>query len=524
MKRLITAAVCVLLSSCSRAGVQDVQTVAEQTSAHTTAQTAVQTAPQTTEVPERPEPLRHTSAASYYEDDDISLVFGIKELRSSLLYPAIVHDIGAYPDMFVLECEIRAKNISLGDLRIDYSDLSLVTEGKAVLWGAEDEIIPAGSTVKRTLLFLCTVAQADDITGIEYRGQPFECAEELLPDSVRAAVTIQSEADVRHHLYRKYALYTEGTGKETIMSEPTVFDYSSYYADDAAGYSTGWDGRKQRLVVDFDAYNRSDYAQLFRPASFMVKLHHFDDNRNETECAELMPYALCADGKLMYRPHKADVPGRKNAYEVPEFFCQSPKGNKTSFSLIYEMPFFDPAPHHTQYEIYYDAQGHTEPYWAAFTDMDEDMEAALPDILGDAPVAVTKEEGISYSSDAFDITIEFLSAEDRSFSAADYSISRTQLNAVLTLSNKTDADMVFYPHKLALRHERNAGDMRIESEEAVTVPAGSTVTYDAPFFGKLDTDAGIREIIYLEFDDTAQIGAFAINTRTAINEAIKKIL
>lgn len=84
--------------------------------------------------------------------------------------------------------------------------------------------------------------------------------------------------------------------------------------------------------------------------------------------------------------------------------------------------------------------------------------------------------------------------------------------------------MVFYPYKLALRHERNAGDMRIESEEAITVPAGSTVTYDAPFFGKLDTDAGIREIIYLEFDDTAQIGAFAINTRTAINEAIKKIL
>ncbi|MBQ3918414.1 MAG: hypothetical protein II695_01955, partial [Oscillospiraceae bacterium] len=103
MKRLITAAVCVLLSSCSRAGVQDVQTVAEQTSAHTTAQTAVQTAPQTTEVPERPEPLRHTSGTSYYEDDDISVVFGIKELRSSLLYPAIVHDIGAYPDMFVLE-------------------------------------------------------------------------------------------------------------------------------------------------------------------------------------------------------------------------------------------------------------------------------------------------------------------------------------------------------------------------------------------------------------------------------------
>lgn len=324
----IAAAALLLMSGCEKN-----ITAPEETSGTSAAATTQTTAAavQTTAAAEKPQkkisPLSHSAKDSYYEDEDFSVTVKLKKLQSSLYYPDIVHDMGANPKLFVVEANIKVKNISYEEKSFDCSKLAM-TDGSSefFLYSPENEDmqnIQSDKSASAVLRFLCTIEQAAEIEGMRYNGADMDTGEKFIPEDFEDVIDKQSAEDVRDYLYRPHYLHGN-SGYFAISGTPTTYEMHHI-----KGVT---DGENNYMAVSFSAYNRSDYAQLIEPKAFRMMCCKDD---RPAEYAE--PLYISTESDYIYDPKKIDIKikGIGTLYEIPDFICTDPDGI-TEFTIIYD--------------------------------------------------------------------------------------------------------------------------------------------------------------------------------------------
>lgn len=352
-RKIITAAIiAIMLTACGTAEIPD-DTETGYTSEEIT--TAVTTSPvsETTKAETKPKPISTLSASksqSYYQSDDFSVTAELKKMQSSLYYPDIVAQMGANPEMFAVEMTVKVKNISFEDKSFDCSKLTLISGDNALYMfdtkPEESENIKSGKSVSLKLRVLCTMSQAEEISGMAYCGEAFEVGEKFIPGSFADVIDIQSADDVRTHLYRQYLYRADGEHYMFSFSEPASI----------GAHILGRVGENNEyFAIEYSVTNRSDYALIIDPNMYMLSLI-YDDIEDDGE-AEMM--YISTDEKLMYEPKEAGkITGVGSTYEIPEFICMKPEGS-TEFTIVYK-----PKGHITKWFMM--CRGQDEPYYAQY--------------------------------------------------------------------------------------------------------------------------------------------------------------
>lgn len=313
-----------------------------------------------TEAPEPISPLHCGKKQSGYNNEKVSVTAEIKGIASSLYYPDIVAEMGENPEMFVIETEVKAKNLTYEDISFDCSQLSLVSEeGNLYLFDtecAEGENMPSGDSIKMTMRYLCTLTQADSVEGFLFNGETMETAEKFLPESFGEVIEIQSADDVRDYLYRQFVIHRYEDHYLMRASAPAAIE----------AHVIGRTGENDEYIaVKYMVYNRSDYALLLKPAAFEFDyLTDADMNSNEEIIQMKEAEAVCVstDEELIYQPEEADIKikGMKKMYEMPDFMCMNPEG-ETAFTVIYKAD-----PKIVKWALRYDMYYEEKPYYAVY--------------------------------------------------------------------------------------------------------------------------------------------------------------
>ena len=295
-------------------------------------------------------PLSASKKQSYYQSENFSVTSELKKIQSSLYYPDIVAQMGANPEMFAIEMTVKIKNISSEENSCDCSELVLLSGDNALYMfdtsAEEAENIKSGKSVTLNLRSLCTLSQAEGISGMSYCGESFEVGESFLPDSFADVIDIQSADDVRTHLYRQFLYRNSGDYYMFSFSEPASI----------CAHMLGRVGENNEyFAIEYSVTNRSDYALMIDPNKYLLSLVY--DNADESGEAELM--YISTDEELMYEPKEAGkIDGVGMIYEMPDFICMKPEGS-TDFTIVYK-----PKGHITKW--YMMCAGHDEPYYAQY--------------------------------------------------------------------------------------------------------------------------------------------------------------
>ncbi|MGN0636742.1 MAG: hypothetical protein ACI4J0_00085 [Huintestinicola sp.] len=355
-RKIITASmIAVMLTACTGANEPN-ETVIESTVAETVS-TTVTTVPVSETVKEeskpKPKPISPLSTSkhqSYFQSDDFSITAELNDLKSSLYYPDIVAQMGGNSDMFAVEMTVKVKNISYEEKSFDCSELTLLSGENALYLfdtkAEEAENIKSGKSVTLDLRALCTLSQAECISGMAYCGEVFEEGESFIPDSFAEIIDIQSADDVRTHLYKKYLYQNSGDYYMFSFSEPASI----------CAHMLGRVGENNEyFAIEYSVTNRSDYALIIDPNKYMLSLVY--DNADENGKAELM--YISTDEELMYEPKEAGkINGVGKIYEMPDFISMKPEGS-TEFTIVYK-----PKGHIKEW--YMMCGGHDEPYYAQY--------------------------------------------------------------------------------------------------------------------------------------------------------------
>lgn len=355
MKRkiIIAAAIALLFSACDAATASD--RGADETEL-TKAAAATEHIAQTTKaetVPKAIPPLTPSGHQSYFLNDDFSVSAELKKLQSSLYYPDIVAQMGANPDMFAVEMSVRVKNISYDDKTFDCCALSLFSgENALYIFDGGNVEIKSGKTENINVRALCTLDQAKGISGVSFDGEKFETAELFIPQSFSEVIEVQSADDVRTYLYKKFYYRADEDNYMFSFSEPaSICAHILGRVGDNGEY----------LAVKYSVTNRSDYALIIDPNSYL--LHITYDNDGSGENAEMA--FVSADEELMYEPQEAGrLKDIGTLYEVPDFICMIPD-KCTEFTVIYKAEG-----HIIRWRMM--CSGHDEPYYARYKSIYED--------------------------------------------------------------------------------------------------------------------------------------------------------
>lgn len=356
MKKIINAAaLLILLTACDSAEtvreteVSPVQTAAEETIA---AVTEIKTET-VTSAPKPISPLSRSKRQSYYQNSDFSVTAEIRELRSSLYYPDIVAEMGADPELFVVETMVRVKNLAYEESDFDCAHMTLSAGGGELYLfdtQCEDaENIRSGKIANLTLRYLCSLSQAENIGGFSYCGEELDTAQELVPDAFADIIAVQSAEDVREYLYRPYVIHRSN-------------DYYSLEFSAPAGIEAQIIGKTgendEYFAVKYMVYNRSDYAMLIEPSGFGFK--YLTDAAQQLTAAEAA--FISTDEELMYKPEAADIKLKNvgRLYRMPDFICMAPEG-ETAFTVVYKAEG-----HIKKWLLEYNGTHEEEPYYCKY--------------------------------------------------------------------------------------------------------------------------------------------------------------
>lgn len=306
----------------------DITTVSSESVTEEPSESVTEAPPETvTETSRRKiSPLRAKKTQSYFEDDIFSVTAEIKQIRSSLYYADIVGEKSAGTDIFVIEAEVCAKNVSYSEADFDISKITLsLSDGEIAPYDKSAENackIKSGKKEKIVLRFLCSLSEASEIKEFRYDNMRFEPADNFISEEFTEALEIQKDPDIKTYLYRQYVVHC----------------YEDYYEIPASGPSgieahvigrVGENG--EYFAVEYMIYNRTDYAMLIEPSAFMTALND-DENYGKA-------LYISTDEKLMYQPIKKDITidGINDIYEIPEFICMNDEG-ETKFTILYSAP------------------------------------------------------------------------------------------------------------------------------------------------------------------------------------------
>lgn len=359
MKKIITAAaLLILLTAChSTETVSETQASPVQTAESTAASTSAavtETETKAVTSARRPlSPLSPSKQQSYFQDSDFSVTAEIRELRSSLYYPDIVAEMGADPELFVVETMVRVKNLAYEERDFDCAHMTLLSGGGELYLfdtQCEDaENIPSGKIAKLTLRYLCSLSQAENIGGFSYCGEGLDTAQELVPDTFADIIAVQSAEDVREYLYRPYVIHRSN-------------DYYSLEFSAPAGIEAQIIGKTgendEYFAVKYMVYNRSDYAMLIEPSGFRFKyLTNAVQQLTDAEAA-----FISTDEELMYKPEAADIKLKNvgRLYQMPDFICMAPEG-ETAFTVVYKAEG-----HIKKWLLEYNGTHEDEPYYCKY--------------------------------------------------------------------------------------------------------------------------------------------------------------
>ncbi len=290
-------------------------------------------------------PLSVSRRQSYFENKDFSVTAELKKLQSSLYYPDIVAQMGADPEMFAVEILLRVKNISYDDKIFDCSKLSLFSgENALYLFDGEKVEVNSAKTEKITVKVLCTLVQAEKISGLSYDGIMFEKGKNFIPESFPKVIEVQSQEDVRTYLYKRYEFIADNKHYMFRASEPVSI----------CAYIMGRFGdNDEYLAVEYAVTNRSDYAMIIDPRNYYICLYGSDF---EGEAEMLYIHTL---KELMYEPKEmGEINGIGKVYEIPDFICMVPD-KCTKFVIVYKAEG-----HITQWQM--GCYLHDEPYYAQY--------------------------------------------------------------------------------------------------------------------------------------------------------------
>ncbi len=271
-------------------------------------------------------PLRAKKTQSYFEDDLFSVTAEIKQIKSSLYYADIVGEKSAGTDVFVIEAEVCAKNVSYSDTDLDISKITLsLSDGELTPYDKSAEnacVIKSGKKEKIIIRFLCSLSEASEIKEFRYDNMRFEPADNFIPEEFTEALEIQKDPDIKTYLYRPYVVHCYA-------------DYHSIPESGPSGIEAHIIGRVgesgEYFAVEYMIYNRTDYAMLIEPSAFKTSLNH------DAEYGKAL--YISTDEELMYQPIKKDVKidGINDIYEIPEFICMNDEG-ETKFTILYSAP------------------------------------------------------------------------------------------------------------------------------------------------------------------------------------------
>ena len=127
MKRFLCLAAVLLLTACGAENKPVVQETLQTQAA--TEQYVTSAIKETSQTEMAAEPIKIMSVRSdsvLCESDDFAAAIRLKTIQSSLYYADIVHDVGAFPAVFVAECEIKLQNLTNEDQSFDLSRLNLI--------------------------------------------------------------------------------------------------------------------------------------------------------------------------------------------------------------------------------------------------------------------------------------------------------------------------------------------------------------------------------------------------------------
>lgn len=353
-RKIITASIiAVMLTACTEA--HEPNETATESTVTETFFTTVTTVPvsETVKAETKPKPISPLSASkrqSYYQSDDFSITAELNKLQSSLYYPDIIAQMGGNPDMFAVEMTVKVKNISFEEKSFDCSELTLLSGDNALYMfdtkSEELENIKSGKSVTLKLRALCTLSQAECISGMAYCGEVFDVGESFIPDSFADIIDIQSADDVRTHLYKKYLYQNSGDYYMFSFSEPASI----------CAHMLGRVGENNEyFAIEYSVTNRSDYALIIDPQKYMLSLV-YDDIEADGK-AEIM--YISTDEELMYEPKEAGkISGVGRIYEIPDFICMKPE-DSTEFTVVYK-----PEGHITKWFMM--CGGHDEDHYAQY--------------------------------------------------------------------------------------------------------------------------------------------------------------
>lgn len=268
-----------------------------------------------TSAPKEIKPLSPLRKQAYYQNGEISVTVELQKLRSSLYYPEIVASVGAAPEMFAVEMNVRIKNISPEPITIDTADFSLTADGERLyLFGGKNIEIKPEKIENMKLITLCTLEQAGKLSGAEYCGDAFDPAEVFVPASFAEVIEVQSAKDVREYLYKRNYIRHKENLIHVSHSDPAAIN----------AHLLGRFGENgEYFAVEYEITNRSDYALIIDPNMYQLCLCYEDaDNSGEAYAEQLY---VKAEKKLMYEPREAGrIDGIGNVYEMPDFICMEP--------------------------------------------------------------------------------------------------------------------------------------------------------------------------------------------------------
>lgn len=511
-------------------------------------------------------PLTPTKKQSYFQNGDFSVCAELDSLQSSLYYPDIIHDYGANQKLFVLTVKVRVKNISSEDKSFDTKKFSLVS-GDTELFLCDDMTekftdISSEKSVSESVRFLCSLDQAAAVSGFIYGGEEFDTIEEFIPDDIADTIKTQSAEDLRTYLYREHVMYRDGLHINYEHTLPCFYNMtlSRITADD--GYY---------FAIRFNAYNRSDYAQIIEPSAFRLSCKTADGS---TALEDLCPAYICTDEELMYEPKKSEkIDGIKGQpYEMPDFLCMNPTG-VTDFTLVY-----DAGSCSEPYELniigtHKDMMCYNYPLenmsftYSVVKNTAKNTEALhfenILSIVYDDPDTYNKNDPLTdngeivlekpklkdnqveYKSDKLTVLFEFTGAENLIYYPLVTKMNEhdewdSVLHATVTVTNTSNKDMDIIPQNFFIYGERS-GCMTVFSETGTeliaatgyyTIKPDETVSFDIDFVGDSEVIDNAKKIrygdeyhpFYNDVDEKQlknQCRQFDVTDRLAIQNAVK---
>lgn len=308
-------------------GVQNEESITSTVVSETSVSVISETTPSVRDIP----PLTASRSECSGTAEGFSVCARLTDLKSSLYYPDIVNELGADPAVFVITARVRVKNLSENECSFDYTALTL-SDGSTPFYrcslseDSEEKLLNIGSgkTATADIRYICSPEQAAGGLCMELWGNALTDNGKFIPDEFADIIEIQSADDVREHLYRPYYLH-RFPNYCFISDKPTVYEFH-----DPRCFTVG---DKRYLSVSYDAYNRSDYAQLIEPGAFVYYISEDEGTPQKTE-----PLYISADEELIPAPQQVslELDGVGKLYEIPDFISMNSEG-ATEFTLIYEI-------------------------------------------------------------------------------------------------------------------------------------------------------------------------------------------